>query len=129
LVAARNSRSGGPSNAEPMSSRSSLMFLSVNGTAGSYGQPCVALTTGPVERTSHFRRKRQLTKIGVGHRCSLAAADARTAPTPSRVTIDSVADELVASMESRVAAGQTAAWASVRECHPNGRSKRGRIWI
>jgi hypothetical protein len=36
LVAARNSRSGAPSNLEPMSSRSSLMFLSVNGTARSY---------------------------------------------------------------------------------------------
>src|SRR5205823_7633136 len=37
LVAARNSKSGGPSNTEPMSSRSCLMFLSVNGTARSYG--------------------------------------------------------------------------------------------
>src|SRR5262249_29152005 len=37
LVAARNSRSGAPSNPGPMSARSSLMFLSVNGTARSYG--------------------------------------------------------------------------------------------
>src|SRR6266542_4166442 len=36
LVAARNSRSGAPSNLGPMSSRSSLMLLSVNGTAQSY---------------------------------------------------------------------------------------------
>jgi hypothetical protein len=28
---------GAPSNLDPMSSRSSLMFLSVNGTARSYG--------------------------------------------------------------------------------------------
>jgi integrase len=41
-------------------------------------------------------------------RATLAAADARTAPAPSRVTIDAVADELVASMASRVNAGQTA---------------------
>src|SRR4029077_7803810 len=33
---ARNSRSGAPSNTEPMSSRSSLMFLRVNGTAQPY---------------------------------------------------------------------------------------------
>src|SRR5262249_27581798 len=37
LVAARNSRSGAPSNLGPMSSRSSLMFLSVNDTAQSSG--------------------------------------------------------------------------------------------
>ena len=37
MVAARNSRSGAPSNLGPMSSRSSLMLLSVNGTAQSYG--------------------------------------------------------------------------------------------
>src|SRR2546430_16857386 len=36
-VAKRNSRSGAPSNLEPTSSRSSLMFLSVNGTSQSYG--------------------------------------------------------------------------------------------
>src|SRR5947208_15384996 len=36
LVAARNSRSGAPSNLGPMSSRSSLMLLTVNGTAQSY---------------------------------------------------------------------------------------------
>src|SRR3989441_9368150 len=35
-VAKRNSRSGAPSNLEPTSSRSSLMFLSVNGTSRSY---------------------------------------------------------------------------------------------
>src|SRR5437899_595922 len=33
----RNSRSGAPSNLEPTSSRSVLMFLSVNGTGQSYG--------------------------------------------------------------------------------------------
>jgi hypothetical protein len=37
LVARRNSRSGAPSKLEPTSSRSSLRFLSVNGTAQSYG--------------------------------------------------------------------------------------------
>src|SRR5262245_37544312 len=36
-VAKRNSRSGAPSNLEPTSSRSSLRFLSVNGTAQCYG--------------------------------------------------------------------------------------------
>ncbi len=41
-------------------------------------------------------------------RATLAAADARTSVAPSRVTVDAVADELLASMQSRVDAGQTA---------------------
>jgi integrase len=41
-------------------------------------------------------------------RATLAAADARTAVAPSRVTVDTAADELVASMRARVDAGQTA---------------------
>src|SRR5919197_423118 len=47
LVAARNSRSGAPSNFEPMSSRS-LMFLSVNGTAQSYGRVRRAIGPSPI---------------------------------------------------------------------------------
>lgn len=41
-------------------------------------------------------------------RATLAAADARTNVAPSRVTVDSVADDLVASMQTRVDAGQAA---------------------
>ena len=54
MVAERNSRSGAPSNREPMSSRSSLMFLSVNGTAQSYGAaedvPSRYMTSPPAAR-------------------------------------------------------------------------------
>jgi len=41
-------------------------------------------------------------------RATLAAADARTAVAPSKVTVNAVANELVASMQARVDAGRTA---------------------
>jgi integrase len=41
-------------------------------------------------------------------RARLAAADRRTTVAPSRATVDSVADELVASLQARVVAGETA---------------------
>src|SRR3954454_12769454 len=55
----RNSRSGAPSNLEPRSSRSSLMFLSVNGTAQSY-----AWLSAPSGQDSHVLRRAHCTLHG-----------------------------------------------------------------
>jgi len=85
LVAARNSRSGAPSNLEPMSSRSSLMFLSVNGTAQSYGAaedvPSRYITSPPAARSA-----------AIGRSPALAATRVTYSRREMAVTIDDVRD-------------------------------------
>src|SRR5687768_6298029 len=69
----RNSRSGAPSNLEPTSSRSSLMFLSVNGTAQSYGPARLADRQLTAAETAAFTRREHSAIDSVRHCLSSAA--------------------------------------------------------